>query len=411
MNTTRKIEGNGISKTKLGLQPCDLNKVTNDKYQCSVRWSRKYSDDLKELSIIYYESSLYVFRKIYNADVYDSSYHDSWFWASSFMFRHSIELIIKSAIAKQDTKTDFLININENKHCLTDLLKKANLNNISSSEKSWLINYIDSVDSIDKKADLFRYAMNENSYPQEERLRNANENYLDITNFTNSAMNAFNILHKSFYKNPYTDNFSINPNYINEYLSYTTEPRGNCQIHYCDVDVTFTNVINGFNEASQFLFDNPIDSKNSKYMYPIFYLQRHAIEVYLKYILLKKSSRLQTHGFKELWGKCKPLIKDIIKNTQRLSSIIISIEELKVAEQYIMHLETLDKNSSVFRYPFNNSGDYTHNQNQLFNNSNMFNKKQIFDFFQAFQAYLEKVFHASNGNVISSSYVTPYYNP
>ena len=103
--------------------------------------------------------------------------------------------------------------------------------------------------------------------------------------------------------------------------------------------------------------------------YPIFFLYRHSLELYLKAIAYKGAKLLQLMSYEDIANDPKllkshelakhiPLLKKIcIERKWDLDYKIDDSVSLKEAFQLIEELDKIDSNSYTFRYPVNTKGE------------------------------------------------------
>ncbi len=109
-----------------------------------------------------------------------------------------------------------------------------------------------------------------------------------------------------------------------------------------------------FQEQARELVRNWLTShdKPENVMYAVGFFYRHAIELRLKSIIASHKSfatltlqeqkkALERHGLSNLWGSAKPLIAEYIEDSRMVDF-----------ERQLHELDTLDRGSDGFRYPF-----------------------------------------------------------
>ena len=125
-----------------------------------IKWKgkSKIKEDLFDLSEAYFECACDIFEEILEkAD--DNIKLDMWFIPGVYMFRQSLELIIKALLAKKIQKKNILQDIYlECKHDLAGLFQKYKECEdnivIQAKERQWIENYLASIEIVDSNSAL-----------------------------------------------------------------------------------------------------------------------------------------------------------------------------------------------------------------------------------------------------------------
>lgn len=106
-------------------------------------------------------------------------------------------------------------------------------------------------------------------------------------------------------------------------------------------------------------------------IYPIVFLYRQFIELYIKDLLLKYSNDflydkkiLSSHDLYQLWGVLLSLIKNSFNDLPSIYSIEL-FDGLTGADSYIAELSLVDRKSMAFRYPDDKTHTKQYFQNEL----------------------------------------------
>ena len=137
-------------------------------------------------------------------------------------------------------------------------------------------------------------------------------------------------------------------------------------------DNEFHTKLIGYTEVIDYIYDNQHISNANK-LYPLVFMFRNTIELYLKCLLYRtvnngtvSNSKLKSHRIKkDLWRNVKPLILQYAENFDQDLSIVNIVENL------LYEMDQLDKHSDKFRYPTSYSLDY-YFDNKDFDISNMY---------------------------------------
>ena len=138
--------------------------IKNQEYVVYIKWSRNPFEDYKRMSNAYAHCGELVFTEVIESDQ-DNIKSDGWFLTGIFLMRQSIELGLKALICririrKSDMQKDF-------ENCCHDLLKlflcydESKEGHLSDKGKHWLLKYLDSLESVDEKSDMFRFPFND----------------------------------------------------------------------------------------------------------------------------------------------------------------------------------------------------------------------------------------------------------
>jgi hypothetical protein len=122
-------------------------KVSNELYKIEINWSKNISLDLLELSQHYFDSAMEICREIVYDSKNDNIKYDMWFLPCVYLFRHSIELLLKAGLSKETKfKSDLQAEFLNAKHNLELLFVTYKNNtgslNLSDEELIWVENYL-----------------------------------------------------------------------------------------------------------------------------------------------------------------------------------------------------------------------------------------------------------------------------
>ena len=115
----------------------------------------------------------------------------------------------------------------------------------------------------------------------------------------------------------------------------------------------------GFKYAADLLVENLRNKRNSL-VYPVCYLYRHCLELWLKHLIVMVEDylrqdllgeKIKSHDLVELWKICRIGLQNANPANTRWSKA--SFGEV---EECIKELASIDKNGEVFRYPVNTRG-------------------------------------------------------
>lgn len=328
-----------------------------------INWKgkNKIEEDLYNLSEAYFYSAYEVFEEILDK-IHDNVKLDMWFIPGVYMFRQSLELIIKALIAKKVRKKNVLQDIFLTcKHDLAGLFYKYEEYEenwyINDEEKNWIEGYLDSLEIVDSNSDLFRYPF------KDEFLGQYMNNFLDIVDMGNAFLNAYTILKKCFCGKEDASIIEIDVSMSTDFLIFANDGFGNCYLWESSSGDGFHKQVVGYDAVAYFLFEKYLSDKRENRIFPIIFLLRNAIELSLKRLLASKVEKQISEMkikrirnshilYKELWLNEKDMIVYYAKEHGE------NISVLDVLEQHIKELDKIDKHGDRFRYPFTYSLEY-----------------------------------------------------
>lgn len=330
----------------------------------------KSSSDIKEefakYALMFKNSARTITEYIFEKE--DISKLDAYFFSLAYLYRHSLELILKTIAFKYildiENRKDF---IKETFHNLSLLLKavyphiKDNVRR-NSEAFQWLEAFFEDMNDIDKESDSFRYPFGiilkrepfSNKKHYGIKLFFEKQTHINLLVFANKMEIAFEILESYFLEEDIkTDLFKeYNPVFLEEGGDYYYQS----VIGYSYNKEKFYSYVKAYRESADYLYDcMSKDSKlNGLLFIPMCYLYRNAIELSMKEILFEECSYSfqealekmykNKHSILRLWNSIKA---DIIKHAQapKEDSTLVNVEK------YINQLHNFDGQSDKFRYP------------------------------------------------------------
>lgn len=368
--------------------------VKNELHKIEIKWSKNICNDLKDLSKSYFDSAYEICLEIVENDINDNEKYDMWFLPCVYLFRQSIELIIKAGLAQIiKSKPKLQEGLLRGKHNLVVLFEiyRENIDiiNLDEAEQSWIEKYLKSIEVVDENSDLFRYPFNDDFLSQ---YRNE---FLDIADIGNRFILCHSILNKCFFKEIYEDNEEIFKE-APKFLSLASNGINNCYLWESPWGDSFHKQIIGHSNTGEYLFDKYMKTKESKYVYPVIFLLRNAIELALKRLIYVQTrvkvpdSKVRkirnTHLlYKDLWKNIKPVLIYYAEISGE------DLQQLEIAEKYIKEISSIDKNGDMFRYPFSYSFEYRFN-NKIIDFENVYIYLQsIFSFLDGCDGMLDNI--------------------
>lgn len=298
---------------------------------------------------------------------------DKYFFPVFFLYRHSIELFLKSIACTQITnKIDIAIFFKDTFHDPESILKyitaKTSLS-LPNDELQWLLAYFHNIASFDKASDSFRYPYH---IKKEKNLLGKQtyiytrvfekQTHIDLIAEANKMSAAYEIL-ENWYAS-ITNNKSIkvsqeyshcNSTFLDEGGNYYEQSVVGYEFHHND----FYAHCNGYLECANYLKQHMIDEYTNgnllpHMLYPMCYLYRNDVELFLKAIIFEFSGM-------QMQDKCEI----ICENKHNISKLFSFVEDevmplytifknddfIIKAKRYCDLLHCFDSDSSKFRYP------------------------------------------------------------
>jgi len=314
---------------------------------------------------------------------------DSYFLPLAFLYRQSLELIIKAIMLKYQGEDYTKKEIRESFHDLKSLIDalQPTIDQYTNYQREieWLKNYVDSVASFDRASDSFRYPYKikkekdllfGDSYKFEYIFKSRVD--IDLVTMVNQFRVANAIL-KDIYAGKmcsYTECDSVEPEFMKQggrYYYKAVIGKG------YDMDM-FSKYIRGYDEVARNLYDMAED-----FFLPICYLLRNSIELQLKNMYMRYTSNIEwmsvlqnIYTMKHLICKLWDLNKEIVRDTGSASE-----QEINLVDEYLNGIHNFDSDSAHFRYP-------TDKYLNLFSSKNKYNGQNMIN-------YMEAVLNAIDG--------------
>lgn len=133
----------------------------NSKYIVKIKHPLNLSDSFKEYADNYFYSAHLVAEELRSPQCRDISKLDTWFFPLAFLYRHSIELLLKAVVFKiipdSEKPVDVIRKIFHKPQCCLEYIIKNSEYKRSADEIEWLNKYLFSMEKIDSESDTFRY--------------------------------------------------------------------------------------------------------------------------------------------------------------------------------------------------------------------------------------------------------------
>lgn len=283
---------------------------------------------------------------------------DLHYFSMVYLYRHSLELMLKANIFKLNHSLSDQINIiRDIRHDLEKGMQKLLLllNLESNKHISWLLDFCSDISNIDRESDMFRYPFGKDMeilFPQQK--------FIDLVATHDNFTYAFEILKYIYINGEF-------PNTEDSFFETITQREPKLIIEggeYYKQSVVgykfsigkFYPIYTSYIECAEFLKKKIIDENRKSLFIPMCYLYRNAIELNLKKIIIENSRldenkkfkilKSKKHSILGLWNSIKDeIIEYLDSNSEE--------DTLNNAFNYIQCFHNFDRASDKFRYPCN----------------------------------------------------------
>jgi hypothetical protein len=294
---------------------------------------------------------------------------DTYFFAVAYLYRHSIELILKAIgfkyIVDLKDKKQF---IKETHHNLLELMNRILPYITKFTEKNknafeWLETYFDDINNIDRESDSFRYPFGisiERDWFDNKKFSIhpvfSEQIHIDLIMFANKLETAFELF-ESIYQDileEVTDYKEYNPIFIEEGGDYYSQ----CVVGYGYNKWKHYPYVTAYKESAEYMHGLMLENSSmiENLFMPMCYLFRNSIELSIKQLLFEECSfstqealkifNKKKHSIQSLWNA----IKNEIEEHANAPEDDTTIEDVS---KYIKQLHSVDASADRFRYPTN----------------------------------------------------------
>ena len=338
----------------------DFWKINNEETSVIIKWSRNCFEDYKALSYHFYECGYKTFADVIESG-HDNVKSDMWFLTGIFLLRHSLELGLKSLLCRVlPRKRDIQDSFEDCCHDVSMLLNKyidtGRESFLTNEETEWLTTYLDSLEEVDKKSDMFRFPF------EDDFLSKYRDKFLDNVDVANNLLQAFALVKKCIEKGIVSEEDEFDHNLKPEFFAFASHGFGNCYLWQRISDEGFHVKVTGYTEVIDYIYKNHQISNKVK-LYPLIFMFRNTIELCLKRLFYSRvedgvplkvfNSKRKSHYIKkDLWKNVKPVIVKYANDSGEDLAIVDIVEKL------LDEINSLDKNGDNFRYPTSYSLEY-----------------------------------------------------
>lgn len=345
----------------------DFWKINNETTSVTIKWSGDCFEDYKTLSYQFYECGYKTFEEVIGSG-HDNIKSDMWFLTGIFLVRHSIELGLKALLCRAlPRKRDIEDAFEACCHDVSMLFHKytdARLENyLTEEERDWVIRYLESLEEVDKKSDMFRFPF------EDEFLSKYRDKFLDNVDVANNMLQCYALVKKCIERGIVTENDVFNEKLSPEFFAFASHGIGNCYLWQGISDEGFHVKVTGYSKVIDYIYWNRNITNEDK-LYPLIFMFRNAIELCLKRLFYSRvdngvplkvfNSKRKSHLIKkDLWKNVKPVIVKYGDDSGEDSKVI------DIVEQMLNEIDALDKKGDTFRYPTSYSLEYCFDNKKL----------------------------------------------
>jgi hypothetical protein len=380
----------------------DFYKIENNnkEYQIKIKGNSNLQEEFYNYALKFKKTAHIL--TTYLLETPEISKLDSYFFSIAYLYRHSLELIMKAIgfkyITKLNDRKNFINNTFHNLSCILIAIEPYVNNHIVKNRGAftWLQSIFDDMNEIDKESDSFRYPFGitvQRLYPFMEKQYGIKvffekQTHIDIKAFASKMEAGFDIL-----KSYYFDLSSIKDHY-KKYNRVLFEEGGGYYgqsvIGYTYHRNEFHLYVKAYTDSADYICEcitNNCKLKESLFI-PMCYLYRNGIELAMKEILFEECSydsqdaikllKERKHSIFRLW-------KSIKVDIEKHANAPEDDNTIDNVEKYIKQLHEIDGSSDKFRYPTNKNLDLH------FKNVRRLDIKNVANFFGDMASFLNGV--------------------
>lgn len=281
---------------------------------------------------------------------------DTWYFALVYVYRQSLELLLKANIfllEKDITNRKTIIgNVRHDlSQAFDEILRLSGINITGNDNAVWLKSFLEDIARIDSSSDMFRYP-----FGQDLSVVFEEQTHVDLVATYYNFNRAFDLLagfyiNGQFQKEDYSEEVCYDPKLIVEGGEYL----GQSVVGYKYNQRSFYPYFTSYQECGKFLADYIINTLDDSVFMPMCYMFRNALELGIKRLIIE-GSHLETqkalkvlkrkkHSIKGLWNSIVDEITSYANGND--------LNTLAEATKYIDVFHEYDLTSDKFRYPCN----------------------------------------------------------
>lgn len=304
----------------------------------------------------FFEAAEYVIHYLGEeaAEKQDIAKLDLWYFAMVYLYRQSLELLLKAnifqAVTNDADRKDIIGEIRHDlKQAFEKLIEVKSLTIDCNENAKWLMDYLSDISRIDRESDMFRYPFGNN-------LKALFEQQVNISLVaTHDNMNkAFNII-KDIYDTGALSELiyeAYEPQLIIEGGNYYQQS----VVGYKYSRHAFYPYYSSYEEVGKFLKDIITTKTKPNLFMPMCYLYRNAIELGLKRLIVEDSHKENSKALKIIRKKKHSILglwNSVAEEIKEYANAPDDDTTLEDTYRYIQTFHNFDQSSDLFRYPCN----------------------------------------------------------
>ena len=278
---------------------------------------------------------------------------DLWYFAMVYLYRQSMELLLKANIFKiVASENDRKLIIGDIRHDLKQgydrILELKDLEYADNDNANCLWKYLADISRIDKESDMFRYPFGNNLNVLFDK-----QTHISLVATHDNMNKAFNILSELYKMGNFTEQEyeAYLPQLIIEGDYYQQSVVG-----YEYTQRSFYPYYSSYVEVGNFLKEKILNDNRKELFMPMCYMYRNAVELGLKRIIIEDCPIERTKALKILRRKKHSILglwNSIVDEIDKYSNVPDDGINLNDATLYIQTFHDFDQSSDLFRYPCN----------------------------------------------------------
>lgn len=322
----------------------DINQIGNNPSIIEVGNSEDLQEEFKNYADNFSKAADLSIKHMISSS--DNTILDTWYYPLVYLYRQSLELILKACILKKITnKEDDSNNIKNTIQdlglCIDKIYSLYQLSPSDSENAKWLDEFIKDIAKVDSETDLFKYPfdtakISASDKPKNISLRalytNMNRAYKELSNIYESGSLSGISFPKEEPKLIVENNSQLSSNISWDFIGNSYEP-----------------YLLSYEENGAFLIEEAKDTHNL--FLPACYMYRNATELLLKRIINEseilsqeeKENMFKIHDIKQLWNTAEETLKK--------SGANISESDFENYRALVTSLHNYDTESNKFKYP------------------------------------------------------------
>lgn len=244
-------------------------KINNEATSVTIKWSRNCFDDYKLLAYQFYKCGYKTFEEVIGSGD-DNVKSDMWFLTGVFLVRHSLELGLKALLCRVlSRKRDVEDAFEECCHDVSMLFHKYSDTGLekylTDEEENWLIKYLDSLEEVDKRSDMFRFPF------EDEFLSKYRDKFLDNGNVAKNLLQGYALVKKCIKKGIVLKKDEFDGKLKPEFFVFASHVIGNCYLWQRISDEGFYVKVTGYSEVIDYIYRNQ-NIINEDKLYPLIFM-------------------------------------------------------------------------------------------------------------------------------------------